>query len=51
VFFMFTKPMVSWLATFRFFYSGHKWTGLSPDHVGSARPTGAARPTPAGGNA
>ena len=50
VFFWFTKPMVSWLATFRFFYSGHQWSGLSPDHVGtSRRPVG--RPAPAGGNA
>jgi preprotein translocase subunit SecD len=54
VFFLFTKPMVSWLATFRFFYSGHKWSGLSPDHVGtSRRPIGrpAPAPAPAGGNA
>ena len=27
VFFLFTKPMVSWLATFKFFYSGHKLLG------------------------
>jgi preprotein translocase subunit SecD len=51
VFFLFTKPMVSWLATFKFFYSGHKLSGLSPDHIGRARPHGAARPKPAGGNA
>jgi preprotein translocase subunit SecD len=51
VFFLFTKPMVSWLATFRFFYSGHKLSGLSPEHVGTSRPTGAPRPKPAGGNA
>jgi preprotein translocase subunit SecD len=50
VFFLFTKPMVSWLATFRFFYSGHKWSGLSPDHVGSRRRTG-SRPVPAAGSA
>ena len=37
VFFLFTKPMVSWLATFKFFYSGHKWSGLSPDQVGTSR--------------
>ncbi len=37
VFFWFTKPMVSWLATFRFFNSGHRWSGLSPEHVGTAR--------------
>jgi preprotein translocase subunit SecD len=64
VFFLFTKPMVSWLATFRFYYSGHRFSGLSPDQVGSRRPSGpkppsrpssgrpssGARPTPAGGN-
>ncbi|MGN6131317.1 MAG: protein translocase subunit SecD, partial [Nocardioidaceae bacterium] len=49
VFFWFTKPMVSWLATFRFFSSGHKLSGLSPDHVGTAR-TG-SRTMTAGGNA
>ena len=48
VFFLFTKPMVSWLATFKFFYSGHKWSGLSPDQVGIAAVTvaPAARPRP-----
>jgi preprotein translocase subunit SecD len=51
VFFLFTKPMVSWLATFPFFYTGHKWSGLSPDHVGIRRTPGQARTTPAGGNA
>jgi preprotein translocase subunit SecD len=51
VFFLFTKPMVSWLATFKFFYSGHKLSGLSPDHVGTSRQTGASRPASAGGNA
>ena len=52
VFFLFTKPMVSWLATFRFFYSGNKWSGLSPDHVGTSREaTGTTRPASAGGNA
>ncbi|MGZ4459535.1 MAG: protein translocase subunit SecD [Nocardioidaceae bacterium] len=50
VFFMFTKPMVSWLATFRFFSSGHKMSGLSPDHVGRKRAVG-QRPSAAGGNA
>jgi preprotein translocase subunit SecD len=52
VFFLFTKPMVSWLATFRFFYSGNKWSGLSPDHVGTSREaSGTTRPASAGGNA
>jgi preprotein translocase subunit SecD len=54
VFFLFTKPLVSWLATFRFYYAGHRLSGLSPDQVGrrpsgSNRPPG-ARPTPAGGS-
>jgi preprotein translocase subunit SecD len=51
VFFLFTKPMVSWLATFRFFYSGHKLSGLSPDHVGITRPSATSRPSTVGGNA
>jgi preprotein translocase subunit SecD len=51
VFFWFTKPMVTWLATFRFFYSGHKLSGLSPEHVGVDRIAGAARPSAVGGNA
>jgi preprotein translocase subunit SecD len=51
VFFLFTKPMVSWLATFKFFYSGHRLSGLSPEQVGTSRPTGAPRPAPAGGSA
>ena len=51
VFFLFTKPMVSWLATKRFFYSGHKLSGLSPDHVGISRSTAASRPSTVGGNA
>jgi preprotein translocase subunit SecD len=49
VFFLFTKPMVSWLATFRFFYSGHRLSGLSPEQVGTRRAT--PRPAAAGGNA
>ncbi len=51
VFFTFTKPMVSWLATFRFFSSGHKLSGLSPEHVGISKIAGATRANPAGGNA
>ena len=34
VFFWFTKPMVTWLARFKMFRTGSKWSGLSPDHVG-----------------
>ena len=52
VFFLFTKPMVSWLATFKFFYSGNKWSGLSPEQVGSTRRTPTPKRTaPVGGNA
>ena len=43
VFFFFTKPMVTWLARFRFFSQGHKLSGLSPDHVGITS-IGAAAP-------
>jgi preprotein translocase subunit SecD len=51
VFFLFTKPMVSWLATFKFFNQGHRFSGLSPDHVGTRRTAPTTRPAPAGGNA
>jgi len=34
VFFFFTKPMVSWLARYRFFNSGHKLSGLSAETLG-----------------
>jgi preprotein translocase subunit SecD len=34
VFFFFTKPMVSWLARFRFFNRGHKLSGLDPSALG-----------------
>jgi preprotein translocase subunit SecD len=34
VFFWFTHPMVSWLARFRFFSSGHRFSGLSPATLG-----------------
>ncbi|MGH3445367.1 MAG: protein translocase subunit SecD, partial [Nocardioidaceae bacterium] len=55
VFFLFTKPMVTWLATFRFYSTGHKLSGLSPDHIGIDRigqaATAGRRPSSAGGNA
>jgi preprotein translocase subunit SecD len=51
VFFCFTKPMVSLLATRRFFNSGHRLSGLSADHIGIDRIAGAQRPRAAGGNA
>lgn len=34
VFFWFTKPMVSWLATHRFFNQGHRLSGLHRDSLG-----------------
>ena len=34
VFFWFTKPMVSWLARFPFFHTGHSLSGLSRDTLG-----------------
>jgi preprotein translocase subunit SecD len=37
VFFLFTKPMVTWLARYPFFYKGHRLSGLSPEHVGVER--------------
>jgi preprotein translocase subunit SecD len=43
--------MVSWLANFTFFNSGHRMSGLSPDHIGIAKITGAKSPRTAGGNA
>ncbi|WP_395658767.1 protein translocase subunit SecD [Nocardioides sp.] len=37
VFFWFTHPMVTWLARFRFFNSGHKLSGLSAETLGVDR--------------
>ncbi len=34
VFFWFTHPLVSWLATYKFFNSGHKYSGLSAETLG-----------------
>jgi preprotein translocase subunit SecD len=50
VFFFFTKPLVTMLAKQRFFYSGSKYSGLSPEHIGIDKIAGAPRRT-AGGNA
>lgn len=44
VFFWFTKPMVSWLARYRFFNRGHRLSGLSAGTLGVDR-------LPAGGKA
>lgn len=50
VFFWFTKPMVSYLATHKFFSSGHKWSGLDQEALGvSAAPAPVA--ATAGGKA
>jgi preprotein translocase subunit SecD len=50
VFFWFTKPMVSWLATFPFFNTGHKLSGLDAENLGLDHLPGLA-PKPAGGRA
>jgi preprotein translocase subunit SecD len=34
VFFWFTKPMVSWLGQYRFFNTGHRFSGLSAETLG-----------------
>jgi preprotein translocase subunit SecD len=51
VFFLFTKPMVSWLARFTFFNSGHRLSGLSPETIGIERIGAPRRPATAGGTA
>lgn len=48
VLFWFTKPVVSWLAKFRWFNSGHKLTGLSESTLGI---DGIDQPVTAGGRA
>ncbi len=47
VFFLFTKPLVSYLGRFRFFNQGHKLSGLDAESLGvdPARKPGLARPT------
>jgi preprotein translocase subunit SecD len=37
VVFLFTKPVVTLLARTKFFGSGHSWSGLSPDRLGTTR--------------
>jgi preprotein translocase subunit SecD len=52
VFFMFTKPMVTWLAGFSFFNTGHKFSGLSAETIGIDRiASSSTRPSVAGGTA
>jgi preprotein translocase subunit SecD len=49
VFFMFTKPMVSWLAGFKFFNTGHRFSGLSAETIGIDRIAPSGRTSVAGG--
>ena len=51
VFFWFTKPMVSWLAQFPFFNTGHKLSGLDAENLGIDRLPGVRRTSAAEGNA
>ncbi len=51
ILFWFTKPMVSWLARFKFFNSGHRLSGLSRGTLGLDGPTPSASAVPAGGKA
>ncbi len=51
VFFLFTKPMVSWLAGFKFFNAGHKLSGLDAENLGIDHLPGLPRARAAGGNA
>jgi preprotein translocase subunit SecD len=48
IFFWFTKPMITWLVTFKFFQTGHRLSGLSPAQVGIER-IGKPRVVPVGG--
>jgi len=51
VFFWFTHPMVSWLARYRFFSSGHRLSGLGAGTLGIDTPDGTRRGAVAGGRA
>ena len=48
VFFFFTKPLVYWLAQFKFVSGGHKLSGFSAEQAGIDR---IGAPRPAGGMA
>jgi preprotein translocase subunit SecD len=50
VFFWFTHPMVSWLAKYRFFNSGHRLSGLSAETLG-VDSIASAQPVRVGGRA
>ncbi len=51
ILFWFTKPMVSWLARFRFFNSGHRLSGLSKGTLGLDEPRKKPVAATAGGRA
>jgi preprotein translocase subunit SecD len=53
VVFLFTKPMVTLLASTKFFSQGHKWSGLDPARLGAKSPWRGSRPAarPAAGAA
>jgi preprotein translocase subunit SecD len=51
ILFWFTKPMVSWLARFTFFNSGHRLSGLSRGTLGMDGPPPQRATVPAGGKA
>ena len=51
ILFWFTKPMVSWLARFSFFNSGHRLSGLSTETLGMDPVGPVARPVAVGGKA
>jgi preprotein translocase subunit SecD len=47
VVFLFTKPMITLLASTKFFGQGHKWSGLDPARLGAKSPWRGSRRTPA----
>ena len=51
VVFWFTKPLMSWLATFRFFQQGHRLSGLDAENLGIDRLPGVPARSTAGGKA
>ena len=54
VVFLFTKPMVTLLASTKFFSQGHQWSGLDPARLGAKSPWRGTRPAttrPAAGSA
>ena len=51
VFFWFTHPMVSWLARFPFFNTGHKLSGLDAARRSASTGSTSATPSTVGGRA